>query len=57
MTTGVAHHILSRAVDITQQRFNGNDGEQQTYQIGGWTVFLILATVVLYLGAMSMVSC
>lgn len=58
MTAGVAHHLVSRAVEITQQHYNGNNGEAegQTYQLGGKAFMLVLATVVIYLGMISMVS-
>ena len=56
MTAGVAHHLVRRAVDITQQHINSNNGEQTSYQLGHWAFFVILATVVAYIGMISMVS-
>lgn len=56
MTAGVAHHLVRRAVDITQQHFNGNDGEQTSYELGGLAFFVILATIVVYMGTLSLVS-
>ena len=56
MTAGVAHHLVSRAVDITQQHFNGNDGEKPAYQLSGWALIAITATFLIYLGMISMVS-
>ena len=56
MTTGMAHHLVRRAVDMTQQQYNGNDGEQTSYQLGGWALFVLLATVTIYTGMISLVS-
>ena len=56
MTAGVAHHLVRRAVDITQHHYNGNDGEQTSYELGGLAFFVILATIVVYMGTISLVS-
>ena len=56
MTAGMAHHLVRRALDITQQQHYSNDGERSVYDIGGWALFAILATVVTYVGVISMVS-
>lgn len=61
MGAGMAHHLVSRALQVTQQHyntFNGRveDGEEKTYQLQTWAAILILATFVLYLAMLSMVS-
>lgn len=56
MTAGVAHHLARRAVDITQQHINGNDGGQTSYELGRWAFLVIFATFVTYLAMISMVS-
>ena len=56
MTAGVAHHLVRRAVDITQQHINGDDGGQTSYELGKWAFFVIFATFVTYLAMISMVS-
>ena len=56
MTAGVAHHLARRAVDITQQHINSNDGGQTSYEIGKWAFLVIFATFVTYLAMISMVS-
>lgn len=56
MTAGVAHHLVRRAVDITQHHYNSNDGEESTFKLGGLAFFALLATVVTYMGVMSLVS-
>lgn len=57
MTAGMAHHLVSRAIDVTQQHYNkGNDGEQPVYELPHGASILILATVVLFLATLSMVS-
>ena len=55
---GVAHHLVSRALDVTQQHFNGgeHDGEKTTYHIGFWAAMALLATFLTYLGIISMVN-
>ena len=55
MTAGMAHHLVSRAIDVTQQHYNGNDAEQTLYKFH-WAAVLIFATVALYLAVISMVS-
>ena len=53
----MAHHLVSRALQVTQQHYNnGNDGEKKTYELQTWATLLILATFVLYLAMLSMVS-
>ncbi|KAF6224303.1 hypothetical protein HO133_010880 [Letharia lupina] len=55
MTAGMAHHLVSRAIDVTQQHYNGNDAEQTLYKFH-WAAVLIFATVALYLAVISMIS-
>ena len=55
MTAGVAHHLVRRAVDVTQQHINSN-GEQTSYEIGKWAFLVIFATFLTYLAMISMVS-
>ena len=57
MTVGVAHHLVRRAVDITQQHINGGDEGQTSYELGKWAFLVIFATFVTYLAMISMVSC
>lgn len=57
----MAHHLVSRALQVTQQHYNTvnngvEDGEEKTYQLQSWAAILILATFVLYLAMLSMVS-
>ncbi|CAD6570750.1 MAG: hypothetical protein ASARMPRED_003911 [Alectoria sarmentosa] len=57
MTAGMAHHLVSRAIDVTQQHYNkGNDGEQPVFELPHGAAILILATVVLFLATLSMIS-
>lgn len=56
MTAGVAHHLVRRAVDITQQHYNGDNGEQTFTELGKWPLVIILATGVAYMAIISMVS-
>lgn len=56
MTAGVAHHLVRRAVDITQQHYNGDNGEQPFNELGKWPLIIILATGVAYMAIISMVS-
>lgn len=56
MTAGVAHHLVRRAVDITQQHYNGDNGEQSFNELGKWPLIVILATGVAYMAIISMVG-
>lgn len=53
----IAHHLLRRGIDATQQNFNnGSDGQDdQIKQIATWGIALIWVTGVLYLAMMSAV--
>lgn len=52
----VAHNLVSRAVQVTQQHYSGNNEEEQVYKFPPWATMLILATVLLYFAMLSMVS-
>ena len=56
MTAGVAHHLVRRAVDITQQHITNNDGGETTYELGKWAFIVIFATFLTYMALISMVS-
>ncbi|KAK4696323.1 hypothetical protein P7C71_g1577, partial [Lecanoromycetidae sp. Uapishka_2] len=54
----IAHHLLRRGLDATQQNFNnGSDGQDdQIKRIATWGIVLIWVTGVLYLAMMSAIS-
>ncbi len=54
----IAHHLLRRGIDATQQNFNNRSGGQddQIKRIATWGIALIWVTGVLYLAMMSAVS-
>lgn len=57
MTAGMAHHLVSRAIDVTQQHYNkGDDGETLFKVHQQWAVLVIFATVVLYMATLSIIS-
>ena len=54
----IAHHLLRRGIDATQQNYNeaGNDQEDPLKQIATWGIALIWVTSILYFAMMSAVS-
>ena len=57
MTAGMAHHLVSRAIDVTQQHYNnGNDGAKPLNTLQQWAIVAVLASVVLYVATLSIVS-
>lgn len=57
MTAGMAHHLVSRAIDVTQQHYNnGNDGAKPLNMLQQWAIVAVLVTVVLYVATLSIVS-
>lgn len=57
MTAGMAHHLVSRAVQVTtQHHYRGNDGEEPVHEFQLWATVLIVSTIMLYLAMISMVS-
>ena len=56
--SGIAHNLVRRAVDATQQHYNTvqGDNDDQIKQIAMWGMVLIWVTGVLYFAMMSAVS-
>lgn len=52
----MAHHLVSRAIDVTKEQYNVNDGEKTVHQVSAWAVMLIFTTIALYMAMLSMVS-
>ena len=52
----MAHHLVSRAVDVTRQHYAEND-DPPVHELQRWAAVLIFSTVALYLAVLSMVSC
>lgn len=56
--SGIAHNLVRRAVDVTQQHYNTpqGDNDDQIKQIALWGMILIWVTGVIYFAIMSAVS-
>ena len=56
--SGIAHHLVRRAVVVTQQHYNTpqGDNDDQIKQIATWGMILIWVTGVLYFAMMSAVG-
>ncbi len=56
--SGIAHNLVRRAVDVTQQHYNTSQGDNddQIKRIAMWGMILIWVTGVLYFAMMSAVS-
>lgn len=54
--SGIAHHLVRRTVEVTQQHYRGSDDNSHTYMIQQWGALLILATGVLYMITIAAVS-
>lgn len=57
MTAGIAHHLVSRAVDVTRQHYKGDHGLEPGKDVVAWAILMLpVATVLLYVAVLSMVS-
>ena len=56
--SGIAHNLVRRAVDVTQQHYNTSQGDNddQIKRIAMWGMILIWVTGVLYFAMMSAVN-
>ena len=54
--SGIAHSLVRRAVDVTQQHYSSPQGDDQIKQIALWGVILLWVTGVLYFATVSAVS-
>lgn len=52
----VGRKLVSRAVEVTQQHYAGNNEEEHVFKFPPWAGMLVLATIVLYFALLSMVS-